>query len=343
MRMFFSDNNSGAHPKILEAVINCNKGDEPSYGEDKYTKRAIDLLKELFQKDVDVYFVTTGTSANILGVSGLLKAFEGVICPDTAHINIDECGALERFGGAKIIYVPNREGKLKIEDVKEYIDKALGDVHQVQPRVISISQITELGTAYTVDEIKELADFAHENNMLLHIDGARIANAVVAFDSSFKEMITDTGVDLLSFGGTKNGMMMGEAIISFNRELSKNFNYIRKQGMQLVSKMRFISAQFIPYIEEEIWRENAVNSNNMAQYLKDQLAKLPGVEFPYVNVGNMLFVQIPRKWNQLLEKRYPVYVTDYETNTIRLVTSFDTTKEEVDTFIDYIKWVNENI
>ena len=222
MKMFLSDNNSGVHTKILEAVYNCNKDHEPSYGNDRYTERATELIKEAFEKDVDVYFVTTGTAANILGLSGLLMPFEGVICADTAHINVHECGALERFGGTKILYVPNRDGKLCISDIEKFL-QGKGDEHQVQPRVISISQLTELGTIYTIEEIKELADFAHANGMLLHVDGARIANAVIALDSSFKEMITDTGVDLLSFGGTKNGMMMGEAIISFNKDLSKNF------------------------------------------------------------------------------------------------------------------------
>ncbi len=339
MKMLLSDNNSGVHPKILEAIYECNIGHEPSYGNDKYTEKAIKLLKEVFHKDVDAYFVTTGTAANIVGLSGLLAPYEGVVAPDTAHINVDECGALERFGGAKILYVPNRKGKVLPEDVELFV-RSTGDEHQVQPKVISISQITELGTAYTVEEIKELANFAHDNNMLLHMDGARIANAVVALDSSFKEMVTDTGVDLLSFGGTKNGMMMGEVIVSFNKDISKNFKYIRKQGMQLVSKMRFISAQFIPYLEDEIWKKNATNSNKMAQYLKEELIKIPNVRVNDETLGNMLFVQIPKEWNQSLQKEYPVYITDEKNNTIRLVTSFDITEEDVDSFIGCIKRVS---
>lgn len=340
MKMLISDNNSGVHPKILEAIYECNVGHEPSYGDDKYTSKAIELIKETFGKDVDVYFALTGTAANVIGLSGLLKPFEAVVAPDTAHINEDECGALERFAGTKILYVPNRNGKLHIDDIKEFLHSK-GDEHQVQPKVISISQITELGTIYTIDEIRELADFAHANDMLLHVDGARISNAAVALDSSFKEMITDTGVDLLSFGGTKNGMMMGDAIVSFNKEISKNFKYIRKQGMQLVSKMRFISAQFIPYLEDEIWRDNAANSNNMCKYLSDELGKISNIKIINEDQGNILFIKIPKEWNEPLLKEFPIYVTDEENNIIRLVTSFDSTKKDINDFINCIKRISE--
>lgn len=336
MKMFLSDNNSGVHPKILDAVYKANTGHQPSYGDDEYTEKAIDLFKEAFGKDVDVYFVTTGTAANIIGLSGLLQSFEGVVSTDTAHINTDECGSFEKFGGNKILYVPNRDGKLHIEDIKGFL-QSKGDEHQVQPKVISISQVTETGTIYSIEEIKNLADFAHENNMLLHVDGARIANAVVALDSSFKEMISDTGVDLLSFGGTKNGMIMGEAIVSFNKDVSKNFKYIRKQGMQLVSKMRFISSQFIPYLEDEIWRENAESSNNMAKYLRAELENIPNVEVINKEEGNILFVKIPKESNKELEKEFSVYTMKEEENIIRLVTSFDTTEEDVDKLIRCIK------
>lgn len=339
MKMLLSDNNSGVHPSILEAIYECNIGHEPSYGADKYTRRAIELIREIFHKDVDVYFVTTGTAANIVGLAGILAPYEGVVAPDTAHINVDECGALERFGGAKILYVPNRDGKIYPEDVEVFLT-SLGDEHQVQPKIISISQISELGTAYTVEEIRELANFAHDNNMLIHMDGARIANAVVALDSSFKEMVTDTGVDLLSFGGTKNGMMMGEAIISFNKDISRAFKYVRKQAMQLVSKMRFISAQFIPYLEQGIWRENAINSNGMAQYLKKKLSNISGVRVDNKTSGNMLFVQIPKEWNQPLQEKYPVYIVDKESNIIRLVTSFDTTEKDANAFVEYIEGIS---
>ena len=336
MKMFMSDNNSGVHPKILEAIINCNFEHEFPYGNDSYSKKAIEKFREVFGKDVDVYFVATGTGTNIIGLSGLLRPFEGVICPDSAHINVDECGAFERFTGSKLLYVPNKDGKLKIEDAKIFL-KSVGDEHQTQPRVISITQATEFGTIYTVEEIKELADFAHENNMLLHVDGARIANAAAALGVTFKGMITDTGVDLLSFGGTKNGMMLGEAIVCFNPEISRNFKFLRKQGMQLISKMRFVSAQFIAYLKNDLWKENALHSNSMAKYMAGRLKEIPNVYLFAEVQSNMVFAQIPKAWIEPLLEKYYFYVTEPEINLIRLVTSFDTTKEDIDQFIDGIK------
>lgn len=334
--MFVSDNSSGVHPKILEAISKSNNGYEPSYGEDQYTKKAIDLFRQVFDKDVDVYFVTTGTAANIIGLTSLLKPFEGVVCPDTAHINTDECGALERFGGNKIIYLPNKNGKIYPKDIEKLLNSK-GDEHRVQPKIISISQITELGTIYSLKEIKDLADFAHENGMYLHIDGARLANSLVALKTNFKEMITDTGVDLLSFGGTKNGMLMGEAIVSFNKEISENLRYIRKQGMQLVSKMRFLSVQFIPYLEEEIWKENATNANNMAKYLKEELSKNFKVKINKEQKGNILFVQFPKEYQELVDTKFASYEIDGDKNIVRLVTSFNTKKEDIDKFIKELK------
>lgn len=339
MKMFKSDNNSGIHPKVLEAIINANNGHDRAYEDDKYSIKAKEKISELFGQEVDVYFVTSGTASNVIGLSGLLRPFESVVCPDTAHINVDECGSFEVFTGSKLLYTPNRDGKISIEDIKPFLS-SIGDQHQSQPRIISISQTTEVGSLYTVEEIKELADFAHENNMLLHIDGARIANAVVALNTTFKEMITDTGVDLLSFGGTKNGMMIGEAIVCFNKELSKYFKFHRKQAMQLISKMRFISAQFIAYLEDELWKENAQNANNMGQYLAGELSKLEGVRVKEGLITNMIFANMDRKIIEALEEKFDFYVTDEEANEVRFVTSFDITKEDIDKFIEAIKEIN---
>lgn len=339
MRMFKSDNNSGVHPKILESIISANTGHDNPYGYDKYSVEAKKKIRELFEKEVDIYFVTTGTAANIIGLSCLLEPFEAVVCTDTAHINTDEGGSFERISGSKILYTEGKDGKLEIEDIKPFLT-VKGDEHRVQPRIISISQTTETGTLYTVEEIKALADFAHDNHMLLHIDGARIANAVVALNTSFKEMITDTGVDLLSFGGTKNGMMVGEAIISFNNDLTKDLKYYRKQGMQLLSKMRFISAQFIGYLEGELWRENAQNANSMGQYLANELSKLKGVMVKEGLMTNMIFANMDKKIIDELQEKFGFYTIDEDTNLVRLVTSFDTTKEDIDRFIEAIKEVN---
>lgn len=338
MKMFMSDNNSGVHPRIMEALLNANKGHDYAYGSDRTTKEAIEKISELLGKEVDVYFVTTGTAANVIGLSGLLKPYEAVVCADSAHINVDECGALEKFSGSKILYVPNKNGKIKKEDIEGFL-YSLGDEHQSQPKVISISQTTEVGTLYTIEEIKELADFAHKNHMLLHVDGARIANAVVALNTTFKELISDTGVDLLSFGGTKNGMMIGEAIVSLNKDLSKSFKFYRKQGMQLLSKMRFVSAQFIVYLEDELWKENASNANNMGKYFAQELSKIPGITIKEEFQTNMIFACLESDLIKSLQEKFDFYVMDEETGLIRLVTSFDTTVEDVDEFINYIKTI----
>lgn len=339
MKMFKSDNNSGIHPKILESIINANNGHNKAYEEDVYSIEAKKAISELFEKEIDVYFTTSGTASNIIGLAGLLKPFESVICPDTAHINVDECGSFERFIGSKIIYTPNRNGKIIKEDIIPFLE-SVGNEHKSQPKVISISQTTELGTLYTVEEIKELADFAHDNNMLLHIDGARIANAVVALNTTFKEMITDTGVDLLSFGGTKNGMLIGEAIISFNKELSENFKYHRKQAMQLVSKMRFISVQFLSYLSNDLWKENAKNANEMGRYLVNELSKIEGIKIKEGLETNMVFANIDRKILKELEKRFEFYITDKESNEVRFVMSFDIIKKDIDKLIEAIKEIS---
>ena len=332
MRSFKSDNVSGIHPKILEAIKGANVGHDNPYGNDKWTQKATEVIKDLFQKDVDVYFVALGTAANVIGLSGLLNTFEAVVCTETAHINTDECGTFERFSNSKILYVKDHDGKIKIEDTKKHLTH-IDDEHRVQVRIISISQTTETGTLYTVDEIKELADFAHENNMYLHLDGARIANAIVALDSSFKEMVTDTGVDLLSLGGTKNGMMIGEAIVSLNKEISKNFKYHRKQGMQLLSKMRFIACQFIPYIEDGVWRECAESANNMGQYLKKRLSEFEEIKVQELFKTNMIFANMDQRIIDKLQEEFGFYTIDEETNLVRLVTSFDTEQSDIDKFI----------
>ncbi|WP_313233926.1 threonine aldolase family protein [Tissierella praeacuta] len=340
MKMFMSDNNSGVHPNIIEAIINVNNGHDYSYGNDITTKKAIEKIRELLGVEADIYFVTTGTAANVIGLSGLLKPYEAVVCANTAHINVDECGALEKFSGSKILQISTENGKISKEEVIAFLH-SLGDEHQSQPRIISISQTTETGTLYSIKEIKDLANFAHENNMLLHIDGARIANAVVALDTTFKEMITDTGVDLLSFGGTKNGMMIGEAIVSLNKDLSKGFKFYRKQGMQLLSKMRFVSAQFVAYLSNELWKENASNANNMGKYFADRLLEIPGVTLKSKPETNMLFVYMKKDLINSLQKEFDFYLINEETNLIRLVTSFDTSKDDIDNFIEFIKNIQE--
>ena len=342
MKTFKSDNTSGVHEKVLKAMLEANFEHDYPYGADATTKIAIEKMRDSFGKDVDVYFVTTGTAANVIGLSGLLRSFEGVVSADTAHINVDECGALEKISGSKIIHVPNRDGKVSIDDIKPLLS-VVGDEHASQPKVISISQTTELGTLYSLDEIKDIADFAHENNMYLHMDGARISNAVVALDTSFKEMVTDTGVDILSFGGTKNGMMMGEAIVVLNNEISSRYKFYRKQGMQLLSKMRFVSAQFLAFLDEDVWKINAVNANSMGRYMVEKLMEFDKIKLKSDFKTNMIFAYMEQDLIDHLLKSFGFYVIDEREGLIRLVMSFDTNKEDVDGFINSIRdYYNSN-
>ena len=243
---FASDNNSGVHPEIMMAISEANKGHTVAYGDDPYTREAIKKFREEFGPDISVYFVFLGTAANVLGLGALARPYYSVVCPETAHINEDECGAPERFNGFKLIPVPTENGKLTVDGIQQHLH-GINFEHHSQPRLISISQVTELGTIYTPEELKTLCDFAHAHDMYVHMDGARIANAAAALGTSFKEITKDVGVDVLSFGGTKNGMMYGEAIVFFTDIMGDDFKYMRKQGMQLASKMRFISAQFLSY------------------------------------------------------------------------------------------------
>jgi len=240
---FGSDNHSGVHPDIIKAIQTANKGYTVAYGEDEHTKHAIKKFKEHFGENIDVYFVYNGTAANILGLKTVTDSFNSILCAEIAHLNVHECCGPEKFTGCKLTIIPTKNGKLTVDLIKPYL-VGFEDPHMAQPKVISITQSTELGTVYTPNEIKELSDFAHKKNMLIHMDGARLSNAAASLKVSMKKITADVGVDVLSFGGTKNGMMIGEAVVFFNKNLSKNFQYIRKQGMQLTSKMRFISAQF---------------------------------------------------------------------------------------------------
>ncbi|WP_207707348.1 threonine aldolase family protein [Crassaminicella thermophila] len=339
MKMFGSDNDSGVHEKILEAICNCNVEHANPYGNDIYTENAIAKFKEVFGEKADVFFVPNGTGANVIGLSSMLKPFEGVVCVESAHINVDECGAFERFTGSKLLKVPSKNGKIKIEDIEKTLS-AVGNEHRVQPKVISISQISEYGTVYTVDEIRELADFAHKNGLLLHVDGARISNAAVALGVTFKEMITDTGVDVLSFGGTKNGMMYGEAIVSFNAESTKNLKYARKQGMQLISKMRYISAQFLAFFEDDLWAKNAKQANDMTKLLYNAVKDIEGINIVASVDANIIMATIPKEWIEPLQKKTFFYVLDEKRNLVRWVMSYDTLESEVNDFIDEIKKVS---
>ena len=325
---FASDNNSGVHPNILKAMEEANLGHVVGYGNDPFTQKAIEVFKQKFGTETDIYFVFNGTGANVLGLSTVTQSFHSIICAETAHIEEDECGAPEKFSGCKLLPVEPVNGKITAEAVKRHL-KGFDFEHHSQPKVISISQVTEMGTVYQPEEIRALADLAHKNNMLLHMDGARIANAAVALGLDFKAFTKNCGVDVLSFGGTKNGMMMGEAVVFFNPEHTENTKYLRKQSMQLYSKMRFVGVQFLAYFENDLWKETATHSNKMAQLLKEEVSKIPEVKITMPVEANGVFAQIPREITKPLQEKFFFYPWNDKKSEVRWMTSFDTTEEEI--------------
>jgi len=335
-RSFASDNNAGVHPEMIDAVRAANDGHVIAYGDDPITARAVKLFQKHFGRDVTVYFVFGGTGANVLGLKAMTKSYQAIICAETAHVNVDECGAPENFTGCKLISVPTADGKLRVEQIKPLLH-GIGVEHHVQPAVITISQATEMGTVYTKKELRTLAGFAHEHGMLLHVDGARIANAAVSLDASLKEITADAGVDVLSFGGTKNGMMYGEAVVFFDSKLAAGFKYIRKQGMHLPSKMRFVSAQFEALLSRDVWRRGAAHANRMAQLLGSELAKLPQIKLTQPVEANGVFAVIPREYIPALQKKYFFYVWNEEISEVRLMASFDTSEEDIRDFVKFVR------
>jgi len=334
-RGFASDNNSGIHPLLLEAINKANVGHAIAYGDDEYTSRSVNIIKKHFGNKIEVFFVLTGTGANVLSISAITQSYNAVICAETAHIHCDECGAPEKFTNCKLITIPTSDGKLTPDAVKKHL-KGFGFEHHVQPKVISISQTTEMGTVYTPFEIRALSVLAHEHNMYLHMDGARLANAAVSLNLGFKDFTANTGVDILSFGGTKNGMLFGESLIFFRPELAINFKYVRKQSMQLVSKMRFISAQFESYLTNKLWYVNALHANKMALLLLKKVKDIPQIQITQNVQANAIFAIIPQHIIEPLMKKYFFYVWDESRNEVRWMTSFDTTPEDIDGFAEYL-------
>jgi threonine aldolase len=335
-RSFASDNNAGVHPAVLEAINRANQGHVVGYGDDPYTHAAEARFKNQFGTDIEVFFVFNGTAANCLSLKAVTNSFHAVVCAEAAHINVDECGAPENFTGCKLVPIAARNGKLTVEEVRSAYH-GVGDEHHVQPRVISITQSTEVGTVYRPNEIRALADFAHEHEMFLHVDGARIANAVAAQGLTLKQATRDLGLDVLSFGATKNGALGAEAVVFFNPELAANFKFYRKQGMQLASKMRFIAAQFEALFTDDLWLQNARHANRMAQLLKREVSKIPQVKIIYNVEANGVFAQIPRKAIAKLQKRYFFYVWNESQSVVRWMCSWDTTADDVKQFAEFVK------
>lgn len=336
MKSFASDNYSGVHPEIMEALQRANHAHMGSYGNDVITEGAVNRFKEFFGDDIEVYFVYNGTGANTLGLRALTQSFQAIICSELAHINVDESTAPEQFTGCKLVGIPNQNGKINAQQVSEKIQR-LGDPHHPQAKVISISQLTEYATAYSVNEIKALSEVAKKHNMYLHMDGARISNAAVSLNKNFKEFTRDAGVDVLSFGGTKNGMMFGEAVVFFTKEAAAFFQYIRKQGMQLHSKMRFISAQFEALLCNDLWKRNAAHANAMAQKLAAALREIPQVTITQQVDGNGVFAILPKEIIAPLQQEVFFYVWNERMNEVRLMCSFDTSEDEIQRLVKKIK------
>ena len=335
MKSFASDNYSGIHPEIFEAIQRANTNHQISYGDDQFTEAANLLFEKEFGK-VTVLYTFNGTGANVTCLKCCTLPFQAVVCSEYAHILADECGAPTQSIGCSLLPLKTADGKLTTEMIKPLLNR-IGNVHNTQPKVISISQSTELGTIYSIAELKALCDFAHANGMYVHLDGARISNAVAALGVSLKAATVDCGIDIMSFGGTKNGLMIGEAVLIFNEKLKANAPYFHKQTGQLFSKNRFIAAQFAALLNNNLWLRMASHANKMAQLLSNEVSKLAKVKITQKVDANAVFAIIPVEVIQPLRALYPFYEWDSQTHEQRWMCSFDTTEEEVIGFVKALK------
>ncbi len=336
IRGFASDNNSGVHPAIMEAMLKVNRGHAVGYGDDEYTVEAIQKFKQTLGSEVEVLFVYNGTGANVIAIQALTRPFNSVICSNLSHINMDECGAPEKQSGCKLLPIDVADAKLTVELIKQQIH-GFGFEHHSQPGMVSITQATEMGTVYTIDEIKEIAEYVHSHGLYLHMDGARISNAAVALGCTLKEMTFDAGVDVLSFGGTKNGIMFGEAVVFANAKMAVNIKYIRKQTTQLHSKMRYVGAQFTTLLTDDLWKRNAAHANKMAGLLAQELSAIPEIKITQKVEANGVFCIVPDYLIEPLQKEFFFYVWDESRSEVRWMTSFDTTLEDVQGFVKALK------
>lgn len=332
MKSFGSDNHAPVHPAVLDAVIAANDGDATAYGDDPWTARARELFKVHFGPDAEAHLVFNGTAANVLSLESLLRPYEAVICADTAHIHTDECGAPERHLGCKLLPASTVDGRLSVESVERLV-RGVGDQHHVQARALSITQSTELGTRYPLEQVRELADWAHGRGLAVHMDGARLANAAAGLGVGLGEASAGCGVDVLSFGGTKNGALGAEAVVVLRPGLATDFRFRRKQGMQLASKMRYAAAQFTALLTDDLWLRSAGHANAMAARLAAGVAALPAVRVTRPVQANAVFALLPRAVVVPLQAAYPFYVWDEETGEVRWMTSFATTPADVDDFV----------
>ncbi|MGV1034162.1 MAG: threonine aldolase family protein [Microbacteriaceae bacterium] len=341
MRAFASDNYAGIHPEILSAIADANVDHQIAYGEDDHTARLHEVFAKHFGEPIEVFPVFNGTGANVTALQSMLPPWGAVICSNHAHIHTDEGGAPERVAGIKLLPVATADAKL----TPELIDTEAfgwGFEHRAQPLVVSITQSTELGTVYTAEEIRAICDHAHAKGMLVHLDGARIANAAAALGQPLRAFTRDAGVDVISFGGTKNGLMLGEAVVVLTPEAAEGLKYVRKFNMQLASKMRFISAQFIALLEGDLWLRNASHANAMAARMRAALeravadGRAPGLAFTQPTQSNAVFVTLPKPVIPKLQAAVRFYDWDESLGEVRWMTSFDTTEADVDDFVDLV-------
>ena len=332
-RSFASDNNAPVAPEILAAIAAANDGDAPAYGNDGWTARAVARLRATFGDETAAYFSFTGTGANVAVLSSFLRPWEAVLAPASAHLQTDECGAFERFTGSKVIPVPTADGKLRPADLEPYLHSAI-DVHFPQPRAISIAQSTEFGGVYEIAEIRELCAFAHERNLIVHVDGARLANAAAALGASLRDVTTDAGVDLLTFGGTKNGLMIGEVFCILNPELARDPAppFVQKQAMQLASKMRYVAAQFEVLLTGDLWLRYASNANAMARRLVERANAIGGITISRPVRCNAIFATMDRRAIERVQREYAFLIWNERMNEVRWMTHWATEPGDVDAF-----------
>jgi threonine aldolase len=347
-KSFASDNNAGVHPAIMHAILDSNAAHALAYGTDDLTKRVVARLKETFGAHSEVFFAFNGTGANVIALQAMTRSFEAILCADTAHVNVDECGAPEKFTGCKLIPIPTENGKLSPEQISRYLH-GFGVEHHSQPKVIALTQSSEYGTVYSLAELRAITQLAQKHGMYVFMDGARLANGAAHLGCTLREMTTDVGIDAVSFGGTKNGAMMGEAVIFCNpatsHELSKYAPFVRKQSMQLASKMRYIAAQFDALLTDNLWLTNATHANRMATLLAEKIQHLPQVRLTQSVQANAVFVALPNKVIPRLQKEFFFYVwkeniaeghSEGKHSEVRLMASYDTTEEEIIAFADAI-------
>lgn len=333
MRSFASDNNSSVHPLVLKALEDANQGHAVGYGADPWTKKATEMVQGLFSRECRVYFVFNGTGSNTMALQAMTRPYHFIYTAETGHIAVDECGAPAKGTGCMVKQIPTVDGKLRCADLEPLMTN-FGVDHHSQPGAVYISQCSELGTIYTPEEVKALCDFSHRYGMKVHMDGARISNAAVSLGCSIDEMTASAGVDSLTFGGTKNGLMGAECVVVFNPDLWEEAMYARKQACQLASKNRYLAAQYIAFLTDDLWKKNAETANQRAKQLVRGLSQFPEVSFTQKNEANQVFFTLPEKVAEKLKEKYYFYYWNEKIHEVRLVTSWDTTEDDVSELLD---------